>query len=341
MNEQSNSDVQKPILKRSEFGVFQRQSVEKISIDFPEKIHVAIINYGAIITDIHIPDKNGMLENIVLSYNSLEQYIEDKYYIGAAIGRSANRIENGFFQLNENDIQLSQNAGKHHLHGGNNGFNKVLWKIESVNQKASHVEIHMSHFSKDGTEGYPGNLKVDVFFKVFPEMLEIEINGISDQDSIFNPTHHSYFNLSGNDNLNINSHSLKINSDEYVEVDGGGIATGKLIPVSNTDFDFKNAKLVNGAYDNCWALNGDENQAVLEHKGSGRVMRLSTNSPGLQVYTANDFLEEGAVLFKKHHSICLEPEYFPNSPNHSNFPDASLKANALRKFTCAYKFGLI
>lgn len=294
-----------------------------LKVVFEEGISVEIMNLGGIIKMLEVPDKNGNKENVVLNYGSINKYFQDKAYVGCLVGRYANRIKNGAFSLNDKTYQLPCNHGRHHLHGGYNGFDKQIWNFEKVQEQENKVIIKLSYSSKDGDQGYPGNLDVEVDYIISENSLEIIYSAIADQDTIFNPTNHSYFNLSGDFQSIVDDHWLQIKGSRILEVDKELIPTGKLIPVKGSSYDFTEVKKIGDyPYDTCYEL---ESGAVLRHDESGREMKVETSFPGLQLYTA-DYLEQSGL--KNRSGVCLETQYFPDSPNNSSFPNTVLAKGA-------------
>ncbi|WP_051719885.1 aldose epimerase family protein [Anditalea andensis] len=300
---------------------------------------IHITNYGAIVTKMLVADKEGNLENIVLGFDSVSEYQQNGYYFGATAGRYANRIAKGRFSIDGEAFQLTTNDGQNHLHGGNEGFNEVVWEAESFEDNSG-VGVRMVYVSPDGEEGYPGELTTTATFSLDDnDVLTILYEASTDKATIVNITHHGYFNLSAmkEDILN---HELTIYGDHYTPVDETLIPTGDIVEVNNTPFDFTSAHKigeriaqVEGGYDHNYVITkeytGDlKKQAELYHSGSGRLLEVHSDAPGVQFYSGN-FLD-GAQgtdgnTYNKHTGLCLEPQFFPDSPNQPNFPSASLK----------------
>ncbi len=312
---------------------------------------VTILSYGGIIKEINVPDKNGKIENIVLKYENNFEYLNDTFFIGALIGRYANRIENGTFVLNNKIINLERNEGKHHLHGGSNGFHKNHWDLKKYDNLENKF-LELSFMSNHLDCGYPGNLKCSVKYSLNDlNEFNIEFYGISDADTIFNPTSHSYFNLNPSEN-SIFKHSLKINSEKYIPVDKQRIPIKSIRNVFKTPFDFILPKRINkhfdlnndqlqktNGYDHCFVLKKNKNNiaAELSDEISGRKLTIITDQPGIQLYSGN-YLEE---KFKKNQGICLETQNFPNSPNINGFPSSILNAGKEYYSITTYQFSLI
>ena len=344
---------QKQHIVVTNFGVFKNDPVKLFTIVNKNGNFIKITNYGGILTNWSVPDKKGQQASVVVGLDSLANYLQDPPYFGALIGRYGNRIAKGRFTLNNSNYQLATNNGENHLHGGILGFDKVIWTPIILND--SSIQLH--YISKDGEEGYPGNLNVDVIYRYSnADELIIEYKATTDKSTPVNLTNHSYFNLTGNFNQSILNHSLQITAQGYTPVDNGLIPTGVIENVMNTPFDFTRPYLigdrinkVEGGYDHNWVLSKKNNVlsviAELYDKASGRKMQVSTTEIGLQFYAGN-FLDgkfkdqSGATLFK-HHALCLETQHFPNSPNQHNFPTTILKPGQLYKSKTVYKMSIL
>jgi aldose 1-epimerase len=314
-------------------------------------IELGVIEYGAAIVSLKVPDRDGEKADIVLGYDDLDGYINDSAYFGAVAGRCANRIRKGTFQLDGERYTLSCNRGKDHLHGGFKGFNKKLWNGEPV-EKDNKVSLKLSYISEDGEEGYPGKLNCEVIYSLTEDnTLEIHYTATADKPTIVNLTNHSYFNLAGAGNDDVLGHELVIDADRYTELDDDLIPTGEIKPVENTAYDFRTARKVGeridkvGGYDINYVLNNSgalsKPAAKVFDPDSGRVIQLFCTQPGLQLYTG-DYLDgstsgKGAA-FTKHSGLCLETQHFPDAVNHSNFPSIALRPNETYAHTAALKF---
>jgi len=320
---------------------------------------VNIINYGAIVTSIIVPDKNGKLEDVTLGYDSLSGYINDNSYQGAIVGRYGNRIGKGKFKLDDKEYQLTINDGENHLHGGKFGFNKVLWNAEIVSG-LSEPAIKLTYISPDGEEGYPGNVIISVTYTLTNKNeLRIDYKGTTDKPTILNPTHHSYFNLSGNPLNTILDHQLTIEADTFTPVDKGLITTGEIKSVDKTPMDFRTPFAIGArindnfeqltfgkGYDHNWVLrnyNGQLRKAVeLYEPVSGRLMTVFTDQPGMQFYSGN-FLDgsikgKNGINYQYRTGLCLEAQCFPDSPNKPEFPSVTLRPGQEYKQTTIYQF---
>ncbi|NOY58414.1 MAG: galactose mutarotase [Calditrichaeota bacterium] len=312
-----------------------------------------IMTYGAILVSLKVPDRNGKLADITLGYDDLAGYIKNNPYFGATVGRYANRIAKGQFTLDGVEYQLAQNDGENHLHGGARGFDKVIWKGEPV-KEGNTVGVKLTYLSKDGEEGYPGNLLCTVVYKLTNEnTLTISYEATTDKATIINLTHHSYFNLAGQGNGDILNHELMINADKYTPVDKGLIPTGEIRSVKNTPMDFTTPHTigsriaeVEGGYDHNYILNKDPGVMGLVARvfepTSGRVMEIYSTEPGVQFYSGN-FLDgsitgKSGKVYRKYYGFCLEPQHFPDSPNEPQFPSVILNPGGKFKSESIYKF---
>lgn len=308
-------------------------------------MEIDVITYGGIITRWTAPDKNGQYGNVVLGFDKLEQYLESNPYFGALIGRYGNRIAKGSFSLDGSTYTLDTNDGDNHLHGGNKGFDKVLWEAEGV-KTADGSRLVLSYTSVDGEGGYPGTLKVQVTYGLSADnALEVAYRATTDKPTVVNLTQHSYFNLSGDFGRDILDHELFLEADTFLPVDSGLIPTGEFRSVLGTPFDFGRSKAIGEdidagdsqlalglGYDHCWVLNHGTGKFGLAarafHPNSGRVLEVHTDQPGIQFYSGN-FLDgslptpQGGT-YGKRSGFCLETQHFPDSPNQETFPSVRL-----------------
>jgi aldose 1-epimerase len=333
--EKVEMNVKKEIFGQAPDG----KEVELYTLNNENGVELEIMTYGAAIVSLKVPDKSGKFEDIVLGYENLKDYIDNSPYFGATIGRHANRIKRGQFSLNGVKYQLTINDGKNHLHGGTKGFDKVVWEANSF-KDSNRVGVKLTYFSKDGEEGYPGNLTASAIYTLTNNNeLKMDFEATTDKPTIVNLTNHSYFNLKGQGVGNILNHELMINADYYTPVDDGLVPTGEIKKVKGTPMDFTTPVAigeriddVKGGYDHNFVLNRENDSlslaAQVYEPTSGRVMEIYTNQPGIQFYSGN-FLDgtitgkEGRI-YKKHNAFCLEPQHFPDSPNHPNFPSTVL-----------------
>ncbi len=323
-------------------------------------VEVDAMNYGGIILSIRVPDRKGEFADVVLGHETLEGYIPNPPYIGAIIGRYGNRVANGTFTLDGKTYTLPKNDGPNTLHGGTDKtFNKVVWDGEPLKGKAGVV---FSYVSKDGDDGFPGNLKVKVTYTLTDEnAIVIDYEATTDKATPINLTQHSYFNLAGEGNGDILNQEMMINADRFTPVDKNLIPTGELRPVKGTPFDFttstKIGARIDDSYDQMVLGHGYDHNFVLNRKkedtglvlaaraydpSSGRVLEVSTTQPGVQFYTGN-FLD-GTVtgkqghVYKRRYAFCLETQHFPDSPNHPDFPSTILKPGETFKSKTVFKF---
>lgn len=336
------------------------QKVDLYTLTNTHGMTARITNYGAIVTELWVPDRDGRLDDVVLGYDKLEDYLKDTPYFGAIVGRYGNRIAHGRFTLDGKEYQLATNWKIHHLHGGTKGFDKVIWSAQPV-ETSDAVGLKLTHLSKDGEEGYPGNLNLTVKYLLTNQNeMKIEYEATTDKPTPCNPTHHGYFNLAGagtRDNLD---HELTINADKTTPTDELLIPTGELKSVEGTPFDFRKPTRIGaridaddqqirfgGGYDHNWVLNrktpdGLEPAARVYEPTTGRVMEVLTTEPGLQFYAGN-FLDgsnvgKGGKAYKHRYGFCLEAQHFPDSPNQPQFPSTILKPGQTYRQTTVYRF---
>src|SRR5215213_6908339 len=350
----------KPSIKKQAFGkTADGKAVEIYTLKNSKGTETRIITYGGTVVSLKTPDKNGKFADIVLGYDSIADYEKNQFYMGSLIGRYGNRIAKGRFSLDGTEYTLAKNNGENHLHGGLKGFDKVVWAARpAVDKNGANLEL--TYFSRDGEEGYPGNLSVKVVYTLTENNeLKIVYSAVTDKNTVVNLTHHSYFNLAGAGRGDILNHRLKINADKFTPTDDGSIPLGELRSVKGTPFDFltpttigarinqtdEQLKFGNG-YDHNWDLNKTDNSlalaATVSEPASWRVMVVYTTERGLQFYTGN-FLD-GAIKGKngqnypRRSGFCLEAQNFPDSPNKPNFPSPVLKKGETYSQTTVYKF---
>ena len=322
------------------------------------RMEVAIADYGATIISLKVPDRLGNVEDVVLGYDNILGYVNDTQYIGASIGRYANRIGHGKFTLDGTAYALSRNEGKNTLHGGFKGFNKKLWKARPV--CGSEEAIEFRYESPDGEEGFPGNLTTSILFTLTAtNELRISYRSATDKLTVVNLTNHSYFNLAGPHGQDILEHELFLNADYFLPCDETLIPTGQIAPVRSTPFDFcaftaigahiydQHEQLRTGkGYDHNWVLNADgKNEmrlaAQVSEPTTGRIMRIFTTEPGIQFYSGNvlrNCVGVGGRACRPHDAFCLETQHFPDSPNRPEFPPTSLRPGDEYNSTTIYSF---
>jgi aldose 1-epimerase len=335
------------------------QQVDLYTLHNTRGAEAKITNYGAIVTSLKVPDRNGKFDDVVLGFNDFDSYLKNDPYFGAIVGRYGNRIAKGRFTLNGVEYKLATNNGENHLHGGIKGFDKVVWTGREMKSPAG-PSVVMTYLSKDGEEGYPGNLNVRVVYTLTNHNeLMIDYTATTDKDTVTNLTHHSYFNLAGEGNGDILNHVVTINANRFVPTDAGSIPTGELKNVAGTPFDFlkpmaigarinqddEQLKLGNG-YDHTWVINGRPGvmrlAATAYEATSGRVMQVWTTEPGVQFYTGN-FLDgsktgKSGKNYPRRSGFCFETQHYPDSPNHPAFPTTTLKKGQTFKSTTIYRF---
>ncbi|MCC7339896.1 MAG: galactose mutarotase [Bryobacterales bacterium] len=323
-------------------------------------MEIGVIDYGAILTSVKVPDSKGGLADVVLGFDSLDGYLGTQPYMGATVGRYANRIAKGKFTLNGKTHSLAVNNGANALHGGIKGFDKRMWSAIARNSEVG-PSVELTYVSADGEEGYPGKLTTVVTYTLGNDNdIRIHYAATTDADTVLNLTNHSYFNLAGAGKGTILDHMVTIQADRFTPVDSGLIPTGELRSVAGTPFDFRTPTAIGGridetgdeqiklggGYDHNFVLNDGNGQLRLAAKArepvSGRVMEVFTDQPGMQFYTGN-FLngsvtgKEG-IRYGKRFGFCMETQHFPDSPNKPEFPSVVLKPGETFESTTVYKF---
>jgi aldose 1-epimerase len=320
------------------------------------KMTVNVITYGAIVTEIDVPDRNGKIADVVLGFDKLEGYLGGHPYFGAATGRVANRIAKAKFTLDGKEYKLAANNGPNTLHGGLKAFDKVVWKATDVSGPAGPA-VKMSYLSPDGEEGFPGNLSVDITYTVTPaNELRIDYKATTDKATPVNITNHSYFNLAGPAAGSILGHEMMLAADLYTPVDDTLMPTGETTSVLGTPLDFTRPATLGsrigelkgepGGYDHNYVLRSGGKELALAARVtepvSGRVLEMFTTEPAVQLYTAN-FLDgtlkgKGGVIYKKQQAFCLEAQHYPDSVNQPKFPSTILRPGSTYTQTTTYKF---
>jgi aldose 1-epimerase len=337
------------------FGSFNGEAVTEYTLTNANGMQVGIINYGGTLTKILTKDKDGKFGDVILGFDSIAGYTQKgNPFFGALIGRYGNRIAKGHFTLDGATYTLAQNNNGQSLHGGLKGYDKVMWKAE---KQAGDSSLKLTYLSKDGEEGYPGNLSVEVIYTLTADnALKIDYAATTDKATPVNLTNHAYFNLSAGKDSTILDHELMLKADKFTEVDSVLIPTGKLPDVKGTPMDFTTAKkigkdiaAVKGGFDHNWVLSKNANTleviATLYHPASGRYMEVSTTEPGVQFYSGN-FLDgtltntNGGQKYVQHAALCLETQHFPDSPNQPTFPNTILKPGEKYTHTSLYKFSV-
>jgi aldose 1-epimerase len=347
-------------IEKSPFGAMpDGRAVEIFTLRNRQGTEARIMTYGGILVSLKAADKNGKFDDVVLGYEKLDGYLASSPYFGALIGRYGNRIAKGKFSLNGRNYTLATNNGVNHLHGGLKGFDKVVWKSRP-RLTSNGPSLQLEYLSKDGEEGFPGNLSVTVIYTLTNDnALRLDFTATSDQDTICNLTHHSYFNLRGSGD--ILDHEFQINADTFTAVDETLIPTGEFRAVSGTPYDLRKSSAIRqrisephdqlkiaGGYDQNFVINkppGELGQAARVFEAvTGRVVEVFTTEPGMQFYTGNflngTLLGKGGRFYQKRDAFCLEPQHHPDSPNHPNFPSVVLRPGETYKQTSLYRFSV-
>ena len=352
-----------PSIIKTNFGTTKNnESVYQYTLKNRNGMQISILNYGGIITSWTAKNRKNEFDDIVLGFDNFKDYENKNPYFGSIIGRYANRIEKGTFELNGTQYQLPVNDITNHLHGGLKGFDKVIWEVNAL-KKDSMVGLELSYTSPDGEEGYPGNLNAFVTYALNDDNeLSVSYKATTDQSTIVNLTQHSYFNLSGDFNKEILDHEVVLNAASFLAVDATLIPTGEIKKVKGTPFDFTAPKKIGRditiedpqlkfgmGYDHCWVLTdqSSENKFVASayDPESGRMLEVYSTEPGVQFYTGN-FLDGSLASkkggFYKHRTgFCLETQHFPNAPNEPAFPSTVLNPNEVYESQTTYKLSVI
>jgi aldose 1-epimerase len=348
-------------ISKEPFGTKEGIQVDLYTLRNANGLEAKITNYGGIVVSLKVPDRNGQLGDVVFGFDTLAGYLSNEYlksnpYFGALIGRYGNRIGKARFKIADREYTLAANNGPNHLHGGIKGFDKVVWEAKSLPGEEPALELRYT--SKDGEEGYPGNLTVTAVCTLTNDnALKLEFTATTDKETVVNLTHHSYFNLAGKGD--ILNHEVMINADEFTPVDSTLIPTGELRPVQGTPFDFRTPTTIGArinqddeqlkfgkGYDHNWVINKPMGQlglmARVYEPGTGRVLEVLSTEPGLQFYTGN-FLDgtlkgKDGWVYQFRNGFCMEPQHYPDSPNKPNFPSVVLKPGQVYKNTIIYRF---
>ena len=344
---------------RENVGTVDGRGVDLYTLTNVHGLETKIMSYGGIVVSLRVPDRKGAFDDVVLGFDNLDAYVESTPYFGALIGRYGNRIGKGRFTLNGVEYKLAINNGENSLHGGVKGFDKVIWNSRS-RKTLNGPALELTYLSRDGEEGYPGNLSVKVLYTLTNhDELKIDYFATTDKDTVVNLTHHSYFNLAGEGKGDILNHRLTIAANYFTPIDAGSIPTGEFRSVKGTPFDFmgqatigarinqddEQLKLGNG-YDHNFVLNGKTGQlqqvATVLEDTTGRMMEVWTTEPGMQFYTGNfldgTFTGKGGKVYQRRFGFCLETQHYPDSPNKSNFPSTVLRKGQRYRSTTSYRF---
>ena len=332
--------------------------IERYTLTNANGLEAAIITYGGTLTALRVPDRAGAFGDIVLGFDTLEPYLADHPFLGALVGRFCNRIAGAQFTLNGTTYPLARNDGPNHLHGGPHGFHRVIWRA-SERPSDEGPSLALYYLSRDGEEGYPGNLSVDVVYTLTDQnALRIDYSATTDRDTVINLTHHAYFNLTGGDIL---SHQLELDGTRYLPIDETLIPIGELRPVQHTSMDFTTSTAIGDriasddeqvrrghGYDHTWVI--DKPAGALGHAArvyapdSGRVLDVSTTAPGVQFYSGNmldgSLAGKGGAIYTRNSGLCLETQHFPDSPNQPQFPSTVLHPGETYRQTTIFQFGV-
>jgi aldose 1-epimerase len=335
--------------------------VDVYTLTNPQGMEVRAITFGGIITSLRVPDADGRLGDVVLGFDKLEDYLKNPAFIGPIVGRYANRIANGRFTLDGQTYKLATNNGPNHLHGGNKGFDKAVWKAESF-KKNDVVGVIFTHTSPDGDEGYPGTLSMRVSYTLTPRNeLEVDYEATTDKATPVNLTQHTYFNLAGDGTRDVLGHRLTLQASRYTPVDATLIPSGGLATVEGTPFDFRMQTSIGARIDQDDVQlrygNGYDHNYVIDRTGeglvpaahvmeptTGRVLEVSTTEPGMQLYTGN-FLDgtlkgKNGSVYAKRTGFCLETQHFPDSPNKPTFPNTILRPGETYRSKTVFAFSV-
>ena len=350
---QAKETSEMSILKESFGQTTDGEQVDLYTLANANGLRARITNYGAILVSLEVPDRDGKLADITLGYDTLDGYIKKGSFFGATVGRYANRIGGAGFVLNGIEYKLAANNGENHIHGGRKGFDKVVWNAEQI-ETADAVGVKLTYLSKDGEEGYPGNLDCTVIYTLTNnDELKISYEAETDKTTVVNLTNHSYFNLAGQGTGDILGHELMLNADSYTVVDEGLIPTGEIRSVKDSPMDFTSPMSIGSridqvgkGYDHNYVLNSGGGGLALcarvYEPTSGRVMEVYTTEPGVQLYTGN-FLNgsitgKDGKVYNKHYAFCLETQHFPDSPNKPHFPSVVLNPGQKYMTVTVHKF---
>ncbi|HXX67264.1 MAG TPA: aldose epimerase family protein [Polyangiaceae bacterium] len=353
----------RPCVGVESFGTLQDgQPVDLFVLTTRDGVEVRITNYGGIVVGLRTPDRYGNFDDIVLGFDRLEDYVRDRTYMGALIGRYANRVAGARLALGGEEFSLEKNDGEHHLHGGAEGFHKVLWRAAPVLGDGV-SGVRLVHHSNDGEAGYPGNLLVTVTYLLSADgELTVDYSALSDRDTVVNCTQHSYFNLDGIGGRDILDHVLVLRAHRFTPTSADLIPTGEIRNVAGTAFDFTRPRRIGSridehdeqliaaaGYDHNYVLDGPVGLlravARASSPASGRVVEIATTEPGLQFYTGNALRPQGSGKsgspYTRRSGFCLEPQHFPDSPNRPHFPSSLLRKGERFRSTSAYRFSTL
>jgi aldose 1-epimerase len=344
-------------IQRESFGSTPSgEPIERITLDNDHGMQAHIITFGATLTHLFTPDRDGHAADVVWGFDNLDAYLNHNHqlYLGATIGRVANRLGQAKFEQDGKTYPLAANHGQHHLHGGTVGFNRVVWHAHAQETQAG-PDVTLSYLSRDGEEGYPGNLEVNLRYSLSHDnVLRLDYHATTDQATPVNLTHHSYFNLLGKGD--ISNHLVQIFADRVLHTDDELIPSGAFIDVDGTALDLRHQtclaeRLASSdhhirrfdGFDHCYVLEADglKRAAIVSEASTGRRMEVVTDQPALQFYTGNSLTGTAGkqgINYGKHTALCLETQHYPDAPNQSNFPSITLQANERYSHSTLYKF---
>lgn len=340
------------------FGKIEDQIIHSYTLENKNGMKVSVMNYGCIINKIIVPDKFGNFENVVLGYDTIEEYLDHNLFYGCIVGRVGGRIQEGAFELEGTTYHLEKNDGNNHIHGGPKGYDKVIWNT-LIDENEESANLIFTYLSKDGEEGYPGNIELKVIYSLNNlNELSIRYEGITDKTTLLDLTNHTYFNLSGDLKRDILKHHLTMKSNQFLELDSDNIPTGTLLPVENTVFDFNNGRVmesgitsnheqiisVGKGYDHPFVLDKSNKEDIkLYDEESGRILYVETDRPAVILYSGNFITDDHTirgVQSRKHLGLCLETQGFPDAIHHNHFPSPILEKDELYCTTTTFKFSI-
>jgi aldose 1-epimerase len=349
-------------MEKGSFGkTTDGETVEIFTLRNAKRMAVRLASYGATVVSVEVPDRNGKTGDVVLGFDGLDGYLGKHPHFGGVVGRYGNRIANGRFRLGDTEITLARNNGENHLHGGVRGFDRVLWKGREATT-AMGPAVELTYLSKDGEEGYPGNLTAKVTYTISDaNELRLDYEATTDKETVVNFTNHSYFNLAGPSGGDILGHVVTLDAARFTPVRAGLIPTGEIRPVEGTPFDFRKPTAIGaridadddqlklaGGYDHNFVLDGTmgvlRSAARVVDGESGRVLEVLTTEPGVQFYSGNNL--DGTVkgkagkVYARRAGFCLETQHYPDSPNQPQFPSTALRPGERYQSTTVFRFSI-
>lgn len=342
------------LMSKKTWGVADGKEIFLITIS-SGILKAEIANFGGVLKSLWVPGKNGEPADVVLGFDTLQEYMDQDCYLGTTVGRCANRIGGSRFVLNGKEYHVDRNEGDNHLHGGRKGFWNVVWEIADLGNDY----VVLTYHSPDGECGYPGNLDCTVEYRLEESKLRIRYTAVSDEDTVFNPTNHSYFNLNGHNAGTVEEHAVRINADQFTELDPESISTGNILKVDNTPFDLRRAvkigtrlsdsheqMRIGKGFDINFVLNTEndisEAAADLFSDVSGIGMEVFTDMEGMHFYTGNhlrgDLPGKGGAVYPRFGALCFETQHFPNAINIESFPSPVLKKGETKKTETVFRF---